>query len=42
MENIVDSPMRRQLKAVSQIQELVLDLKGTVPFARELWRGFIG
>ena len=42
MENIVDSPTCRQLKVVSQIQELVLDLKGTMPIACELWRGFIG
>ena len=41
MENIVDSPTCRQFEAVSQIRELVLDLKGTVSFACELWRGFI-
>ena len=41
MENIMDSPMCRQLEAVSQIRKLVLDLKGTVPFACKLWRGFI-
>ena len=42
MENIMDSPMHRQLEVVSQVQELVLDLKGTVPFAHKLWRGLIG
>ena len=41
MENIMDSPTRGQLEVVSQIRKLVLDLKGTVPFARKLWRGFI-
>ena len=36
MENIVDSPMCRQLEAISQVQELVLDLKGAMLLARKL------
>ena len=41
MENIVDSPVHGQLEMVSQIRELVLDLKWAVSLARELWRRFI-
>ena len=41
MENIVDSPACGQLEMVSQIRELVFDLKRAVLLARELWRRFI-
>ena len=41
MENIVNSPTHGQLEAISQVQELVLDLKGAMSFTCELWRGFI-
>ena len=41
MENIVDSPARGQLEMVSQIRELVFDLKWAMSLAHEFWRRFI-